>query len=396
METLRKQLSKKQKPVVSFPYIFDLSKQAHITQVSKLLKTKIENVVDDYEEQVKELFAINNPTKVYAPDFATKFSQHFTALKKKAPLYLQGRWIYYPWLASLVHVLTDLDFQRVRTARNRNLISPEEQKKFYNAVVGIGGLSVGNSVALAIVLQGGARTIRLADFDRLALSNLNRIRSGVQSLGLKKVELTARQIYELNPYAKVEIFSEGLTPKNIDRFFKGPAKLDVVIDELDNLAVKYLIRQKARQFGVPVLMGADNGDNAVIDVERYDQNKKTEFFHGRVGKTTYNELTKLDKFGIGRTITRHIGPENVTEKMQNSLLEMGKTIVSWPQLGGAALLNGSAIAYALRKVVTGQPIENNRKIISLDEKLDPTYNSLSAIKKRAKSAQRFKKIMKLA
>ena len=81
--------------------------------------------------------------------------------------------------------------------------------------------------------------------------------------------------------------------------------------------------------------------------------------------------------------------------MQNSLLEMGKTIVSWPQLGGVALLNGSAVAYCVRKILNGQDIENNRALISLDEKLIPHYNTLEEIKKREKIAENFKKMFKL-
>src|SRR3989338_6916881 len=107
-------------------------------------------------------------------------------------------------------------------------------------------------------------------------------------------------------------------------------------------------------------MGADNGDNAIIDIERYDKNPRMPFFHGRLGKTSYEELSKLDKFGIGRTITRHLGAENVTPRMLGSLQQMGKTIVSWPQLCGAAILNGSAIAYCARKVLTNHPLESNR------------------------------------
>jgi len=92
-----------------------------------------------------------------------------------------------------------------------------------------------------------------------------------------------------------------------------------------------------------------------------------------MGDVSYDQLKTLDKFGIGKMITKHVGPENVTERMQNSLLEMGKTLVSWPQLGGAALLNGSAVAYCVRRILNGQPVESNRAIISLDEKLDPSY-----------------------
>jgi hypothetical protein len=138
-------------------------------------------------------------------------------------------------------------------------------------------------------------------------------------------------------------------------------------------------------------MGADNGDNAIIDIERYDKNPRQKFFHGRLGRTNYDVLSKLDKFGIGRTITRHLGPENVTPRMLASLRQMGKTVVSWPQLGGAALLNGCAVAYCARKVLTGEPLESNRALISLDEKLVPRYNSARSKRSRAKTARAFAK-----
>ncbi|MBX4186819.1 MAG: ThiF family adenylyltransferase [Candidatus Doudnabacteria bacterium] len=386
-------LNKSKAMSVSMPTIFDLASGSDASELKKLLaEGKILTVVDDFNQQQEELFAINNPTEVYKPGFKEEFENYYKKFNNVNEL---GKWIYYPWLATLVHLLNDEDFQRVRTARNRNLISEEEQKKFYNSVVGIGGLSVGNSVILAIVLQGGAKHLRLADFDSLALTNLNRIRGGVDSLGIKKVEMTARQIYALNPYAKVEVYPDGLNKDNIEKFFMGPPKLDLVIDELDNIAVKYLIREQAKKHLVPVVMGADNGDNAVVDIERYDKDSNTLFFHGRLGETSFEKLANLDKFGIGRTITQHIGPENITAKMQNSLLEMGKTIVSWPQLGGAALLNGSAVAYCVRRILNNQPLESNRALISLDEKLDPLYNLPESQSERKRITDDFKKMMGL-
>jgi hypothetical protein len=379
--------------VSSTPQLFKLNNPKDASELGKLFTDrKVIHVVDDFSEQQLELFAVNNPAKVYSPTFKNEFQEYYKQYMDFEKSMRSGVWVFYPWISTLVHVLNEQDYLKVRTARNRYLINPEEQGKFYNAKIGIGGLSVGNSVALAIVLQGGAKNIKLADHDKLALSNINRIRAGAQDLGLSKVEMTARQIYLINPYAKIEIYSEGLTPKNISKFFQG---LDLVVDELDNIAVKYLIREQAKKNRIPVVMGADNGDNAVIDVERYDLDKNLPFFHGRIGNVNYDQLTKLDKFGIGRTITMHIGAENITERMQQSLLEMGKSIVSWPQLGGAALLNGSAVAYVIRRILNGQEIEQNRAVISLDEKLIPSYNSAKEKAKRQKLTNNFKKMMGL-
>jgi len=353
------------------PIIFDLASE-NDRRTLEQLKTSgaVKSQVDDYEEQVKELFQINNPPLVFDRNFDQLFTAHWQTLIKENPAEKQGRWAYFPWLATLVHILEDVEFQKVRTARNRELITAAEQEKFYDKAVGVAGMSVGSSVVLAIILQGGARHIKLADHDQMVLSNLNRIRSGIQYLGLPKVEMTARQIYEINPYAEVEIFPAGLTAENMGNFFNG---LDIMIDEIDNLAVKYLIREQARRRRLPVVMAADNGDSGVVDIERYDLDPNTPFFHDRMGEVTYESLKSLDKFGIGQMIARHIGKENEPPRMRQSLDAMGKTIVSWPQLGGTALLNGSVVAYCVRKIATGEPLETNRAIISLDEKLDPNY-----------------------
>lgn len=376
------------------PTIFDLSRADHQEQVMKLVESgAIRVAVDDYEEQQLELFGIKNPTKVYTPTFKEEFSTYYKSLQELHSIHEDGNWVYFPWSSKLVHILQEDDFQCVRSARNMNLITSEEQKKYYNACVAIGGLSVGSSVAFALVLQGGAKHIKLADMDRLALTNTNRILMGVDNLGVLKVEMAARRIYEINPYAQVELFPEGVTRENIDSFFKG---VDVMIDELDNIAVKYLIREKAKEYKVPVLMATDNGDNAVVDIERYDLDQDIMYFHGRMGDgLSYESLSGLDKFGIGKMATKCVGTENVTVKMQASLLEMGKTIVSWPQLGGAALINGAAVAYCVRKILNGEELESNRALISLDEKLIPNYFSSEEVTKRSNAATTFKKIFGL-
>jgi len=366
---------KSRKAAASIPQIFDLAKPADRKKVNQLLKSRrIAEVVDDYEEQLREYFAIENPPLYFAPDFEKRFKTSAAALAKKKPLWQQGKWVYFPWLCALAHILEHNAFFTVRTARNRNLITAEEQKKFYDAVVGIAGLSVGNSIALAMALEGGGRRMRLVDHDRLALSNTNRIRSGIQSLGLAKIEMTARQIYELNPYAKLDFLPDGLNEKNIEKFFAGPPKLDVVIDEIDNLPMKYLIRQYAQKYRIPVVMATDNGDNGLVDIERYDINPDTAFFHGRMGeRITYQELAGLDKFAAGAKIAQFVGLDIVPQRMIASLKEIGKTIVSWPQLGVAALLNGSAVAYCVRKIVNGEPLANNRAFISLDDAFTPRH-----------------------
>ena len=389
LNTLELQLSSGTKIVEqSKPLFFNVSERVDREKLSKLFEAgKVQHVRDEYRAQQLELFGIQNPTLVRTPDYGAKCAEYTQALQAKQPSWQQGVWVYFPWISTLSHILPEEEFFIVRTARNQELISKEEQKKYYNGVVGVGGLSVGNSAALAIVLSGGARHIKLADFDTLDLSNLNRIRAGVDVLGVPKVEVTARQIYLLNPYAEVEIFPLGLTKETMQEFFVG---LDVMIDELDSLEIKYLVRDEAKKQKIPIVMAADCAESGIVDVERYDLTPQPEFFHGRLGDITYEQLLGLDKRAIGGLIARHVGIENHNERMLESLEALGKTIVSWPQLGPTALLNSAAIAYCVRQILTQKPLIDNRAIISLEEHLDPSYSDSARVSARKSAIEKFR------
>ncbi len=324
-------------------------------------------VVDTYEAQLRELFAIDNPKLFHSDGFEKAWRKYLADTVALKPLREAGAWVFYAWSNTAVHILSEGEFSRVRTARNRNLITEEEQNKFYNAVVGIAGLSIGASVALAIALSGGAKRMKLADPDTIELSNLNRIPVGIGNLGLPKAVVVSRLIYEINPYAEVEIFPEGITTENIEDFFGGNNPLTIAVDEMDNLSAKEKLRVMATKKRIPVIMSADCDTNSVIDVERYDLDPKTEHFHGRLGKYTAKSLAGLSKRETGMLIGKHIGAENHTERMNQSLSAIGRELVSWPQLGGTALQNGTAVAYIIRQIATGQKVTGGRAVIALSK-----------------------------
>src|SRR5690606_20123115 len=111
------------------------------------------------------------------------------------------------------------EFIKVRTNRNIYKILPEDIDRLNKKKIGIIGLSVGQSIALTLALERTCGELRLADFDDVELSNMNRIRAGVQDLGMSKVIIAARQIAELDPYIKVTCYPVGITKENIRGFF---------------------------------------------------------------------------------------------------------------------------------------------------------------------------------
>ncbi len=66
----------------------------------------------------------------------------------------------------------------MRLDRNRNLITAEEQDRLGLLRIGIVGLSVGHAIAYILAQEGLCGQLRLADFDDLELSNLNRVPAG--------------------------------------------------------------------------------------------------------------------------------------------------------------------------------------------------------------------------
>lgn len=376
------------------PQFFDLSRAADREKLAAVLDVNPSlTVIDTYESQLQEIFVLENPwlnldRERLTREFPTHRDTHYKDHNPREA----GRWAYLPWRNVLLHLLEDKFFQRVRTARNQNLIPREEQERYYDSTIGVAGLSVGNSCALALVLMGGGKRLRLADPDTLELTNLNRIRGSIADLTQPKAFMTAQQIYELDPYADLTLYAKGLTEENITAFFDGPPALDVVIDEIDHLGMKIRIRQEAKKRRIPVVMATDNGDSGLLDVERYDRDPNLEPFHGRAGADIAERVLgkKLPLPEVGRIIGEElVGWDIVETRMMASLLEIGKTIPTWPQLGGAALLNGVAVAVAVRKILTSQPLTSGRAILSLSSAMVPGYDSPAQSTERKKFTEEF-------
>src|SRR5262249_28977285 len=141
--------------------------------------------------------------------------------------------------------------------------------------------SVGQSVALTMALEGVGGSFRLADFDTLGLSNLNRLRAGVHDLGVNKAVLAARQLFDLDPYLDVQIFPNGITDAHLEAFCTAGGPPALLVEEWDALCAKVRRREEARHRRIPVVM--DTSDRGMIDVERFDREPGRPLFHGLAG-----------------------------------------------------------------------------------------------------------------
>lgn len=336
-------------------------------------------IVDQLERNLEELFLLRNPKHRFDKNFAEPL-----AVFQKAHSEV-GEWFYFPWLNTAVKYLPEAMHQELRTGRNRFLITETEQKKYYDAVIGVLGMSVGSHVALTIAMTGGARHIKLADPDTISGDNLNRIRTGFQNVGTKKVIAVAREIALMNPYAEIEVFEEGLTEENMDEFLNN---LDVLVEEMDNPYLKVKVRFEARAKHIPVIMAADNGDGIITDIERFDIEPERKILHGILGDMTPEDFKSIPPQELPRTMAKIAGANIAAIRMLESVLEVGKTIYSWPQLGTAATMCGSVLSYLARRVALRDPkIKSGRYEVNPDAIFEDGFSSEAQKEERQKKRE---------
>ena len=288
------------------------------------------------------------------------------------------RWAYYPWRRAVVAVLGPLGFRALRLDRNRNNITTQEQARLRALTVGVAGLSVGQIIAHTLAAQGLCGGIRLADFDELELSNLNRVPATVFDLGLNKAHVAARRIAELDPYLRVDVCAAGITVDTVDAFLDG---LDIVVEECDSLEMKAVLRIGARDRHIPVLMATS--DRGMVDVERFDQEPERPILHGLLGQLDLGLLPGMSSREKIPHMLRHLDAERISPRTAASLIEIDRTLSTWPQLASDVGIGASALAEAVRRIGLGEPLRSGRCRIDIGWALDQLVEPEMAQRKLA-------------
>ena len=128
------------------------------------------------------------------------------------------------------------------------------------AVFGLGG--VGSYTVEALCRSGIGRLI-LIDYDRIALSNLNRqLIATHETIGRLKVDVAAERVRSINP--KCQVISHALFwPADISLAEAArwlPAPVDYLVDAIDTVSAKINLVEMARAMQVPIVscMGTGN------------------------------------------------------------------------------------------------------------------------------------------
>jgi hypothetical protein len=325
------------------PLVLDVGGRSHREVLRVLREDPSLHVIDRFAEQSAQLGEMVPPPN--------------DALKDEG-----SRWVYYPWRRSVVRLLAPRSFSTLRLDRNRNKLTRSEQARVRALRIGVVGLSAGNSIAHVIAMEGLAGELRLADFDTVELSNLNRIPASVLDLGINKAVVAARRIAEIDPYLRVVVEPEGLRADNLAQFLEG---LDLVIEECDSLDMKFLVREAARERRIPVFM--ETSDRGVLDVERFDLEPDRPIFHGLLGDMDSSKLAGLSQAQKAPFVIRLVGAREGSSRGAASLLEVGQTITGWPQLGSEVTLGAATVAAAVRRLGLAGDLPSGRVRFDVEE-----------------------------
>ncbi|MFL6111822.1 MAG: ThiF family adenylyltransferase [Catenulispora sp.] len=350
------------------PVLFHPTRPDDRAALAALLGTgAVREVADTIESQLEELIRAREPGRVFDPGemaAARRDQLEGTAL------WDYGSWAWYPWSGRLVHALPREEYRLVRTDRNRGKIDRPDQRRLLAKRVGVIGLSVGNSAAVTLAQEGVAGAFKLADFDVLSVSNLNRLRAGLHQVGVNKAVLAARQMFEIDPYLDIEIFPTGLTGENMREFFLGGhGPVDLLVEECDTPWVKLAAREAARDLGVPVVMDAN--DRGLLDVERFDHEPHRPPLHGLLGALTAADCRELTFDEKVQLVLAMVDASRISPALATSIPEIGRTLSSWPQLASGVALGGALVTEAARRILLGGPCPSGRFYVDLEELIAP-------------------------
>ncbi len=158
----------------------------------------------------------------------------------------------------------DLGIFPLRYARNRNTIGLDAQRRLLEArvaILGCGGL--GGHVA-EMLTRIGVGHLSLVDPDAFDEHNLNRQNFATPDvLGVEKVRVLKRQLSTINPMVQIRPITRRFDPQEDMPLIEDAT---VVIDALDDPALKLSLAEACRDRALPFVHGAIAGMDGQIAV----------------------------------------------------------------------------------------------------------------------------------
>ncbi|WP_055547781.1 ThiF family adenylyltransferase [Streptomyces sp. NBRC 110028] len=247
------------------------------------------------------------------------------------------------------------EFYQEFTERNRGFISDRAQDELSRARILIAGCGSTGGAAVEPLTRLGVQDFILVDVGEFELNNLNRQHAAYTDIGRHKAEVAARRVTEINPHARVEVVTDGVTEDNAQDLV---GRCAVVIDGVDvtersGWQAKYRLHEAAARAGRPVLTGYDMAGTQYIRF--YDYRKP----HARPfdGKIT---SAMVDQAMVWSLLFKAIPVRFIpVEMLDNARAHLGETDYSVPQLVYASLQFGALSARMSAEILAGEPVRRH-------------------------------------
>ena len=129
-------------------------------------------------------------------------------------------------------------------------LKPDQLQIIQSKKIGIGGAGgLGSNCAMMLV-RTGFKYLEIIDQDVIDASNLNRQQYFANEVGLPKVDITQKRLWDINPDAHIIIHKAQWNEGNANQFFKG---FDFIVEAFDVADWKYrFVQYYAPRFPVVI------------------------------------------------------------------------------------------------------------------------------------------------
>jgi molybdopterin/thiamine biosynthesis adenylyltransferase len=260
-------------------------------------------------------------------------------------------------------------------------LSEEDQRRLLDARVAVAGAGGVGGLHLLTLARIGVGNFTIADFDTFDTVNINRQYGAfVSTFDRHKGEVLQEMVRDINPYADVRLFADGVSLENLDAFLEG---VDIYVDGIDffEIDIRRAIFNRCREKGIYALTAAPLGFGATLQVFSPDGMSFDDYFAIRDGM---GQMEKVAAFAAG------LAPHPYHLKyLDTSKVDLAKK--RGPALALACTQASTLIATEVIKIVTGKgtvrPVPAYLQIDLLRDKYTRGYlylggsNPLQALKR---------------
>ena len=146
-----------------------------------------------------------------------------------------------------------------RFSRGEMLIGKEAAEKLARCHVAVFGLGGVGSYTVEALARAGVGELTVVDNDEISITNINRqLYALTSTVGMKKTQVAAVRIKDINPECKVNIIEGLYLVENSADFFEGG--YDYIADAVDTVQAKLSLAAESQRRGIPLIscMGTGN------------------------------------------------------------------------------------------------------------------------------------------